>query len=83
MSLNRRPNRLRCASRQTHVPHALNVLAKPQNVKRGCGSFGSTGESFLRFDFFFFVETGCHRRWSATSLIFLSIEPSMPRRYGI
>jgi len=82
MSLNNRPNRLRCASRHTHAPHALKVLAKPHHVSRGAGSFGSTGESFLRFfdDFFFFVETGCHRRWRATSRIFLSIEPSMPRR---
>ena len=61
MSLNSRPNRLRCASRQTHAPQALNVLAKPHHVSRGAGSFGSTGESFLRFDFLFvFLASGCH-----------------------
>ena len=69
MSLNKRPSRLRCASRHTQAPHALNVFAKPHHVSRGAGSFGSTGESFLRFDFFF-LATGCHRRCSATSLIF-------------
>ena len=61
MSLNNRPNRLRCASRHTQAPHALNVFAKPHHVSRGAGSFGSIGESFLRFDFLFvFLASGCH-----------------------
>ena len=61
MSLNKRPRRLRCASRHTHAPQALNVFAKPHHVSRGSGSFGSIGESFRRFDFFFvFFATGCH-----------------------
>ena len=61
MSLNKRPSRLRCASRHTQAPHALNVFAKPHHVSRGAGSFGSIGESFLRFDFLFvFLASGCH-----------------------